>query len=278
MLNLILLALLCYYSVKPFGSDHLSIEYAIQFKCPVRQRYSEKRLRELGRIANLHARIMISSLSSSVAPTRESIQFISELSGDMARVDEISRICNQCPVRIEIPEPEHIGESIGCLGRIHYPVDAQFERFLADRVQLILDTVRPENWPRLLHILLDPETPFDGENSKHLRTITIDGGLRFFELRVPIRLSRRGSQLTTDNLFDVLAGFMSTDGTTGYARELPLMALDDYSEFLNAIMHADMSEGERERLVERSRSFPQFLRFVAAIERASEVGGRILID
>ena len=28
------------------------------------------------------------------------------------------------------------GESVGCLGRITYPIEAQFEKFLADRVQL----------------------------------------------------------------------------------------------------------------------------------------------
>jgi hypothetical protein len=40
----------------------------------------------------------------------------------------------------------------GCLGRINYPVEAQFEKFLADRVQLSLDTLDKEDQPRLLRI------------------------------------------------------------------------------------------------------------------------------
>ena len=82
------------------------------------------------------------------------------------------------------------GESVGCLGRINYPIEAQFEKFLADRIQLSLDTLDKEDQPRLLRILIDPESPFDGEATKELRRVITPEGLRFFELRVPITLTR----------------------------------------------------------------------------------------
>ena len=79
--------------------------------------------------------------------------------------------------------------------------------------------------PRLLRILVDPESPFDGEATKELRRVTTPEGLRFFELRVPITLSREASRITTDNLFDLLAGFRSLDfEATSYTRELPFEA------------------------------------------------------
>ena len=39
----------------------------------------------------------------------------------------------------------------GASGRISYAIEAQFEKFLADRVQLALDTVAEADQPRLLH-------------------------------------------------------------------------------------------------------------------------------
>ena len=117
------------------------------------------------------------------------------------------------------------GEAVGCLGRVNYPIDAHFEKFIADRRNSFLDTTEPEDRPRLFHILIDPESPFDGEATKELRRVTTAEGLRFFELRLPIRLSRAGGHLTTDNVFDLLAGFRSEDASrTGYTREFPQTA------------------------------------------------------
>ena len=168
---------------------------------------------------------------------------------------------------------------MGCLGRINYPIDAHFEKFIADRVQLFLDTVAPEDQPRLFRILIDPESPFDGEATKELRRVTTSAGLRFFALRLPIRLTRAGAHLTTDNLFDMLAGFRSDDShVTGYTREFPPTATGDYYDFLDLILRTDLSELERERLTSRSRSYRQFLRFLAAIERAEALEARVLVD
>src|SRR5262249_60770595 len=74
------------------------------------------------------------------------------------------------------------GETIGCLGRIRYPIEARFERFLADRAHLLSDTLPQEQWPNLFLIVVDSESPFDGEVTKELRRVTTPEGLRFFEM------------------------------------------------------------------------------------------------
>jgi hypothetical protein len=194
-------------------------------------------------------------------------------------IEEIQPICRQCPANLASSIGEMPGESVGCLGRINYPVDALFEHFLANRFQLILDTIMPDDWPRALHVLLDRETPFDGEGSKELRRITTPEGLRFFALRLPIPLHRRAAHLSTDNIFDLLAGFTTTDsGASSYARELPVMALADYSELFDIVFEQNFLELEKERLVKGSFSFRQYLRYAEAIRRADELQVRMLID
>ncbi len=146
-------------------------------------------------------------------------------------------------------------------------------------MQLALDTVNSGDQPRLLRILIDAESPFDGEATKELRRVTTPDGLRFFELRVPIRLSRAGAQLTTDNIFDLLAGFRSEDHEqTTYVRELPFAATADYYDFLDLILRNDLSQLEIMRLTARGRNYSQFLRLLAAIERAEALNTRVLLD
>jgi hypothetical protein len=187
-------------------------------------------------------------------------------------------ICPSCPSCL----PDNVageGEAVGCLGRITYPVEAQFEKFLADRVQLALDTIDSGDQPRLLRILIDAESPFDGEATKELRRVTTGEGLRFFELRVPIRLSREAGRLTTDNVFDLLAGFRSDDHTeTSYVREFPLEATADYYDFLDLILRNDLSQSEIIRLTTRGQNYSQFLRLLTAIERAETLNTRVLLD
>src|SRR5439155_22865524 len=120
-------------------------------------------------------------------------------------------------------------------GRINYPIDSRFEHFLANRIQLITDVLQPDDWPRIMHVLVDSESPFDGETTKELRRVTTAEGLRFFELRVPIKLNRKLIKISTENIFDLLNGFAAADdGASSYWRELPVMALADYSELLEA--------------------------------------------
>jgi hypothetical protein len=206
------------------------------------------------------------------------LQWIEQAATEIDRLQTETSICAECPACLPL-EIAGEGEAVGCLGRVNYPIDAQFEKFIADRAQLFLDTTEPEDRPRLFQILIDPESPFDGEATKELRRVTTADGLRFFELRLPIRLSRAGGHLTTDNVFDLLAGFRSEDAErTGYTREFPLAATADYYDFLDLILRNDLSELERERLNSRSRSYIQFMRLLAALECAEALTTRVLVD
>ena len=253
----------------------MSLEFAVQHLCVLRARYSEKHLRDWGRLSSLHAAI---TTGDSAAPTEDKIKWIQQATHEIDRLEKESAVCADCPACLPIDIAGE-GEPLGCLGRINYPIDAQFEKFIANRVQLVLDTVDHEDWPRLLSILIDPESPFDGEATKELRRVTTKDALRFFELRVPIKFARAAANLTTDNVFDLLAGFRSEDAAaTTYTREFPLSATADYYDFLDLILRNDLSQLERERLHSRSRSYRQFLRLLSAFERAEALETRVLVD
>lgn len=255
--------------------NKLSLEFAVQYPCVLRARHSEKHLREWGRLGNLHARL---TTGDTGAPSQEKLEWVQNAREKIELMQAETSICPSCPACL----PENTaseGEAVGCLGRITYPIEAQFEKFLADRVQLALDTMDSGDQPRLLRILIDAESPFDGEATKELRRITTPEGLRFFELRVPIRLSREGARLTTDNVFDLLAGFRSDDHEeTTYTRELPFGATADYYDFLDLILRSELSQSEISRLTTRGRNYSQFLRLLAAIERAEALNTRVLLD
>jgi len=241
----------------------------------LRARYSEKHLREWGRLSNLHT---ILTTGDQCVPSPDKLRWIEDAGAEIERLQKETAVCPNCPACLPL-EAAGEGEDVGCLGRINYPIDAQFEKFVADRVQLALDTLDQSDQPRLLHILVDPESPFDGEATKELRRVTTADGLRFFGLRIPIRLARDGSHLTTDNVFDLLAGFRSEDSEqTSYTREFPFAATADYYDFLDLLLRNDLSESERERLQTRSRSYRQFLRLLSAIERAEALNTRVLVD
>ena len=253
----------------------MSLEFAVQHPCVLRARYAEKHLREWGRLSNLHT---ILTTGDQSAPSPDKMKWIEDSGSEIDLLQTETAVCGTCPACLPVDEAG-VGEAVGCLGRINYPIDAQFEKFLADRVQLALDTLDKIDQPRLLHILIDPESPFDGEATKELRRVTTGAGLRFFELRIPIRLAREGSHLTTDHIFDLLAGFRSEDAeSTSYTREFPFAATADYYDFLDLILRNDVSELERERLHARSRNFVQFQRLLSALERAEALETRVLID
>jgi hypothetical protein len=252
----------------------MSLEFAIQHPCVLRARYSEKHLRDWGRLSSIHAAIT----TGRSAPTEDEIEWVNRAAAEIDRLQTESSVCNDCPACLPVEVAGH-GEALGCLGRINYPIDGEFEKFIANRVQLVLDTMDQEDWPRLFHIIVDPESPFDGEATKELRRVTTKEGLRFFELRVPIKLARAGANLTTDNLFDLIAGFRSTDAeATTYTREFPLSATPDYYDFLDLVLRNDLGELEGERLRLRSRSYEQYLRLLGAFEKAEALETRVLID
>lgn len=253
----------------------MSLEFALQYTCPLRADYSERHLREWGRLSSLHARL---TTGDATAPSLDKLQWVEDASAEIERMQEVTTVCSQCPACLPLDTASD-GELVGCLGRINYPIEAQFEKFLADRVQLALDTLDKEDQPRLLRILIDPESPFDGEATKELRRVVTDEGLRFFELRVPIGLTREAARLTTDNIFDLLAGFRSEDSeTTSYTREFPFEAAADYYDFLDLILRNELSQSEVARLTSRSRNYNQFLRLLTAIEQAEALNARVLID
>jgi len=212
------------------------------------------------------------------APSVDKLQWVEQASDEIEKMQQATAICPQCPACLPM-ELSGEGEAVGCLGRINYPIEAQFEKFLADRVQLALDTLDKEDQPRLLRILVDPESPFDGEATKELRRVTTQEGLRFFELRVPIKLTREAVRLTTDNIFDLLAGFRSDDSeVTTYTREFPYAAIPDYYDFLDLLLRSELSQSEVTRLTTRSRNYTQFLRLLISIEKAEALNARVLID
>src|SRR6185436_4459985 len=246
----------------------MSLEFAVQYPCALRARYSEKHLRDWGRLSNLHARL---TTGDTGAPSPEKLEWVENARDDIELMQVETAICLTCPACL----PEGAdgtagdGESVGCLGRITYPIEAQFEKFLADRVQLALDTIDVSDQPRLLRILIDSESPFDGEATKELRRVTTADGLRFFELRVPIILSRAAARLTTDNVFDLIAGFRSDDyEQTSYTREFPLPAAGDYYDLLDLLLRNDLSQTEIIRLASRGKNYSQFVRLLTAIERS----------
>jgi len=250
----------------------MSLEFALQYDCPLRANYSEAHLRQWGRLSSLHAKL---TTGDAVAPTLDKLEWVEKASAEIERLQEATTICAQCPACLPV-EAAGEGESVGCLGRINYSIEAQFEKFLADRVQLSLDK---DDQPRLLRILVDPESPFDGEATKELRRVVTDEGLRFFELRVPIALTRAAARLTTDHVFDLLAGFRSEDSpTTTYTREFPFEATADYYDLLDLLLRSELSQSEITRLTARSRNYTQFLRLLTAIEKAEALNTRVLID
>jgi len=253
----------------------MSLEFTVEYPCELRARYPEARLREWGRLSNLHT---ILTTRDQTAPGPDKIKWIENTGAEIELLQRETVVCANCPACLP-PDTAGEGEAVGCLGRINYPIDAQFEKFMADRVQLALDTLDQEDQPRLLLILIDPESPFDGEATKDLRRVITPQGLRFFELRLPIKLTRVGSHLTTDHVFDLLAGFRSEDAEgTSYTREFPLAATADYYDFLDLMLRNDVSESERNRLQARSRNYAQFLRLLTAIERAEALNTRVLVD
>src|SRR5690242_13084951 len=253
----------------------MSLEFALQYSCPLRANYSEQHLRRWGRLSSLHARLTTGDAST---PTVEKLKWVENASAEIERMQEATTVCAHCPACLPV-DAAGDGELVGCLGRINYPVEAQFEKFLADRVQLALDTLDEEDQPRLLRILIDPESPFDGEATKELRRVITEDGLRFFELRVPIVLTREAARITTDNIFDLLAGFRSEDSdATTCTRELPFEATADYYDFLDLLLRNELSQSEVTRLTSRSRNYTQFLRLLTAIEKAEALSTRLLID
>ena len=137
----------------------MSLDFAVYYPCPLRARYSEQQLREWGRLSHLHT---IVTTADQTVPGSDKLEWIEKAAPQIDLLQTETEICAHCPACLPF-EAAGEGEAVGCLGRVNYPVDAEFEKFLANRVQLVLDTVDREDWPRLMHIMVDPESPFGND-------------------------------------------------------------------------------------------------------------------
>ena len=145
----------------------MSLEFALEYSCPLRASYSEKHLREWGRLSSLHAKL---TTGDAAVPSADALRWVEDARSEIDVMQQATSICPRCPASLPSDKAGE-GEAVGCLGRINYPIEAQFEKFLADRIQLSLDTLDLDDHPRLLRILVDPESPFDGEATKELRRV-----------------------------------------------------------------------------------------------------------
>src|SRR5262245_8758878 len=102
----------------------MSLEYGLEFVCLVRRRVGEAELRELARIADINARLVKMSLNSSIPPSEDVIRFVEESAEKLHKLDEILPVCRQCPANFMMGPNGANGETVGCLGRINYPIDA----------------------------------------------------------------------------------------------------------------------------------------------------------
>src|SRR3977135_1601904 len=142
----------------------MSLEFTVEYPCVLRARYSEKHLREWGRLSNLHTILTIGDQSP---PGPDKVQWIENAGAEIELMQSETAVCADCPACLP-PEIAGEGEAVGCLGRINYPTHAPLQKRLADRVHAALVTLGREDQPRLLRILVDPESPFDGEATKEL--------------------------------------------------------------------------------------------------------------
>ena len=169
------------FSARDEAGRDLSLEFTVDHPCGLRARYAEEHLRAWGRLASIHTRLTTGEAS---APTEEKLRFVERAGEEIERMQSETAVCETCPAYLS---HEAEGEPVGCQGRVNYPIEAQFEKFIADRVQLALDTV-------------------DGKTSRasarhRCRDSPLTAGARVFaqhhhskpplyELRLPIRLTR----------------------------------------------------------------------------------------
>ncbi len=59
----------------------MSLEFAVQYDCPLRANYSEQHLRQWGRLSSLHAKL---TTGDAVAPTVDKLQWVEQASAELA--------------------------------------------------------------------------------------------------------------------------------------------------------------------------------------------------
>jgi len=61
----------------------MSLEFALQYTCPLRANYSERHLREWGRLSSLHARLTTGDAS---APSVDKLEWVENASAEIERM------------------------------------------------------------------------------------------------------------------------------------------------------------------------------------------------
>src|SRR5690349_7780290 len=90
----------------------MSLEFAVQHPCTLRARYSEKHLRDWGRLSSIHAAITTGDNS---APTEDKIGWVSSAAAEIDRLQTESAVCSDSPAFLPA-EIARQGEALGCLG------------------------------------------------------------------------------------------------------------------------------------------------------------------
>ena len=75
----------------------MSLEFAVDYPCPLRARYSEPHLREWGRLSNLHT---ILTTGDQSVPSPDKLQWIEESSAKIDQLQQETAICEHCPARL----------------------------------------------------------------------------------------------------------------------------------------------------------------------------------
>ena len=60
----------------------MSLEFALQYACPLRANYSESHLREWGRLSSLHAKLTTGDAS---APSIDKLEWVEKVSSESLR-------------------------------------------------------------------------------------------------------------------------------------------------------------------------------------------------
>src|SRR5688572_14190048 len=72
----------------------MSLEFALQYACPLRADYSERHLREWGRLSSLHAKL---TTGDAGAPTIDKLEWVEKASAEIEQMQRATTICAHCP-------------------------------------------------------------------------------------------------------------------------------------------------------------------------------------
>ena len=84
----------------------MSLEFAVQYACPLRAKYSEKHLREWGRLSSIHARLTTGDVHT---PSIENLEWVENARDEVERMQEATLVCAHCPACLPV-EPAGEGE------------------------------------------------------------------------------------------------------------------------------------------------------------------------